>query len=178
MSAPACERCRELSSAWLDERLEGQELLDLERHLSACEDCREFSAGLRRLRDLLRAAEALRPPVLPRPGFAAAVTARLGGALPMGRPAARPERPWRSLAGIAAAAAAAAVFLFWSWQRLLPGGPAATQVAVVERASPLVLEEGSIDGFLLQHAALAREATLLGPAEEVELASYPVAGAR
>ena len=177
MSDPRCEESRELASAFVDERLEGADLLGLEAHLEACAACRRFEAGLRRLRQLLRAAAEVEPLRRPPPGFAAAVAARLAreaapAVVPFTRPA---RRPLRALAGLAAAAAAA-VFFFWSWQRLLPVEEPARRVAAgVGAPAPLrvaVAEEGSMDSWLRQHALLARDGTLLGPAEEVEFASF------
>ena len=185
MSAAACEEYRELISAFADERLEGADLLRLEEHLEFCAECRLFDGELRRLRDLLQAAEAFRALRRPPSGFAAAVAARLAGEispvlvpLPVHR-VARP-RPTAWL-GFAAAAALAALFFAWSWQRLVPGevsggrvATAGAPVAVVAAAG----DEGSMDDWLRRHATLARDATILGHAEEVEFAGFqPVAAA-
>ena len=180
MSDPRCEVHRERVSAFVDERLAGPELLLLEEHLESCAGCRAFEAGLRRYRELIRAAEAFRPLRTPPPGFAAAVVARVAAApaatVPF--PAARARRRPALWAGYAAAAAAAALFFAWSWQRLLPGEDPAARLA--RRAAPPVVavaavDEGNMDAWLREHAALARSGTLLGPAEEVEFASFSAA---
>ncbi|HEY6000109.1 MAG TPA: zf-HC2 domain-containing protein, partial [bacterium] len=77
MSDPRCERFRELASVFVDERLEGDELLAFEGHLERCGECRLFEAGLRRFRQVLRAAASVEPLRRPPAGFAAGVTARL-----------------------------------------------------------------------------------------------------
>jgi hypothetical protein len=68
------------------------------------------------------------------------------------------------------------VFFFWSWQRLLPvEEPARRVAAAIGAPAPLrvaAAEEGSMDSWLRQHALLARDGTLLGPAEEVEFANF------
>jgi hypothetical protein len=76
---------------------------------------------------------------------------------------------------MAAAAAAAALFFVWSWQRLLPGDFPGRRLAA--RPSPAAVtvaaaEEGSMDAWMREHAMLARDGTLLGPAEEIEFASF------
>ena len=185
MSHGRCEEFRELASDFVDERLEGDDLLRLEEHFEACEGCRRFEAGLRRLRQLLRAGAAVQPLRRPPPGFAAALTARLAreaapAAIPF-PPRARPARlRARALAGLAAAAAAA-LFFAWSWQRLLPREEPAQRVAAGSAVSePLrvaAAEEGSMDAWVRQHALLARDGTILGPAEEFEFASFRPAAA-
>jgi predicted anti-sigma-YlaC factor YlaD len=179
VSDPHCERFRELASDFLDERLEGEELLAFEGHIEGCAGCRRFETGLRRFRQLLRAAAAVEPLRRPPAGFAAGVTARLAReTAPVAVPFARPlpgRRPLRALAGLAAAAAAA-LFFAWSWQRLLPGEEPAQRVAERMAApSPLrvaAAEEGSMDSWLRQHALLARDGTILGSAEEIEFTSF------
>ncbi len=185
MSDARCEGQRELVSAFVDERLEGAELLALEAHLEACAGCRRFEADLRRFPELLLASEAFRPLRQPPPGFAAQVAARAaaeqtGRVVPFPAPA---RRRRASLLGFAAAAAAAALFFAWSWQRLLPGEPVAqqAQIPAPQTATFAVaqVDEGSMDDWLQRHASLARDATLLGPAEEFEFAgSRPAAGER
>ena len=186
MSGTDCEEYRELTSAFVDESLEGPRLLRLERHLEACAGCRAFEGEFRRFRELLRAAAAFQPPHRPPPGFAAAVVARIereGRANAVPFPGSRaPRRPDAAWIGFAAAAAVAALFFGWSWQRLAaPGGVSAPRLASVPAASLAVAAagayEGSMDAWLLRHAALAREATILGHAEETEFASFPVAAA-
>jgi hypothetical protein len=183
VSGSRCEAYRELVSAFVDERLEGEELLRLESHLEICPGCRAFEAGLRRFGQLLRATEAFRPLRRPPPGFAAAVAARAvtqapASAVPF--PAARAaRRPGREAwLGLAAAAAAALLFA-WSWQRLLPGdAPGARQAARTPAAVAVVAsaaDEGSMDAWMREHAMVARDGTLLGPAEEVEFASFHAA---
>jgi anti-sigma factor RsiW len=179
-----CEGFHEFASDFVDERLEGDDLLRLEEHLEACEGCRRFESGLRRLRQLLRAGAAVQPLRRPPPGFAAGVTARLAREAPPAAviPFPRPRSARlgaRALAGLAAAAAAA-LFFAWSWQRLLPREEPAQRVAAGSAVSaPLrvaAAEEGSMDSWLRQHALLARDGTILGPAEEVEFASFRPAG--
>lgn len=171
MSGPGCEEYRELISAFTDERLEGADLLRLERHLAGCEACRTWEEEFRRFRDLLLAAEALRPLRRPPPGFAAMVAARVAReeparVLPFVAPGAA-RRPLAAWAGFAVAAAAAVLFFTWSGQRLAPVPPP-QQVAVVE---------GSMGAWMRQHASVARDATILGAAEEFEFASFrPEAG--
>ena len=177
MSDPRCERYRELASGFVDERLEAGELLDFEGHVEGCAACRDFEAGLRRVRQLLRAASAVEPLRRPPPRFAAGVAARLAreaapAALSFPRPGSG-RRPLRALAALAAAAAAA-LFFAWSWERLLPPADPAQQVVwrgdgAVSR--PDVLEDGSMDSWLREHALLARGGTILGSAEEFEFVS-------
>lgn len=185
MSEANCEEHRELASAFVDERLEGAELLRLQAHLEACAACRRFEAGLRRLRQLLRAGAALEPLRRPASGFAAGVTARLvrEGPVTVAFPGRRPARvPARLVAGLAAAAAAV-LFFAWSWQRLLPAEDPAQRIADRSAVSaPLrvaAAEEGSMDSWLREHALFARGGTILGSAEEFEFASYrPAASGR
>jgi anti-sigma factor RsiW len=182
VSDQRCEEYRELASAFVDERLEGDDLLRLEEHLEACAGCRRFEAGLRRFRQLLRAAAAVEPVRRPPPGFAATVAARVAReAIPAAVPFPRPRSargPVRALIGFAAAAAAVLLFV-WSWQRLLPMQEPAQRVAAGGvTPSPrrvAVAEEGSMDSWLRQHALLARDGTILGTAEEVEFASFGAA---
>ena len=183
MSGPECEEYRELISSFVDESLEGPRLLSLERHLESCAECHSFEGELRRFRELLRAAEAFLPLHRPPPGFAGAVAARLAreavaNTLPFPGTHA-PRRPASAWLGFAAAAAAAAIFFGWSWQRLGPGDAPSQRLAAVPAASVAVAtagaDEGSMDAWLMRHAALARDATILGHAEEVEFASSPVA---
>jgi anti-sigma factor RsiW len=181
VSDPRCEEFRELVSAFVDERLEGAELLRLEGHLETCAGCREFERELRRFGELLQAAEAFRPLRRPPPGFAAAVAARAvrhpvpALPAPAPRPAGRLVFPlsWAALA----AAAAAALLFGWSWQRLLPiESPEqllASRPALVAPAAG----EGSMDDWMREHAMVARDGTLLGSAEEVEVVSYRTVGA-
>jgi anti-sigma factor RsiW len=186
VSEGRCEEFRELASAFVDECLEGDELLRLEKHLEACEGCRRFESGLRRLRQLLRAGAAVQPLRRPPAGFAAGVTARLAGeavASTVPFPSPRPARPFARMAAGLAAAAAAALFFAWSWQRLLPREEPAQRVAAESAVSvPLQVasaEEGNMDSWLREHALLARDGTILGPAEEVEFATYrPAASGR
>lgn len=175
MIDPGCERYRELASGFIDERLEAGELLDFEGHVEGCAGCRDFEAGLRRVRQLLRAASAVEPLRRPPAGFAAGVAARLARevapvAVPFPEPRAG-RRPLRALAALAAAAAAA-LFFAWSWERLLPPEDPAQQVVWRGDVSrPDVLEDGSMDSWLREHALLARGGTILGSAEEVEFVS-------
>jgi anti-sigma factor RsiW len=155
MSGTGCEEYRELISAFTDERLEGDDLLRLERHVAACAACRAFEGELRRFRELLLAAEAFRPLRRPVPGFAASVAARIAREAPataLPFPARRPLAAW---AGFAAAAAAGVFFFIWSGQRLVEPPP-----------------EGSMGAWMRQHTSVARDASILGPAEEFEFASY------
>jgi anti-sigma factor RsiW len=181
VSGTTCGEYRELASAFVDEQLEGEELLRLEEHLGVCLECQAFEAGLRRFRELLRAAEAFRPLRRPPPGFAAMVAAR-AAELPKAEiitlPEIRAQRralrgPWLAMA---AAAAAAALFFAWSWQRLLPGDPAEQRLADRTAASvPIAVmapDEGNIDAWMREHTMLARAGTLLGPAEEIEFATF------
>jgi anti-sigma factor RsiW len=181
VSGTKCGEYRELASAFVDEQLEGTELLRLEAHLEVCPECRAFEGGLRRFRELLRAAEAFRPLRRPAPGFAALVASRAAqpaGALVVPFPGRRPARRLSrgSWIGMAAAAAAAALLFSWSWQRLLPDDSAEQRSAARPAASLSVAtsgsDEGNIDLWMREHAMLARAGTLLGPAEELEFASY------
>ena len=181
MSDARCEEFRELVSAFVDERLEGAELLRLEGHLETCPGCRDFERELRRFGDLLQAAEAFRPLRRPSPGFAAAVAARAAGqqppshAVPFPRPAAgRAFLPF-SWAGVAAAAAAVLLFA-WSLQRLVPAEPPEQRVVFQQAPAAPGGGEGSMDTWMREHAMVARDGTLLGSAEELEFASYHAAG--
>jgi anti-sigma factor RsiW len=171
-----CEEYCELVSAFVDERLDGVELLRLQAHLQQCDGCRAFEGEVRRLRGLLQAVELFRPLRLPPPGFAAAVAARIERQpratvvpFPEAHPARRLSRvPW---AGMVAAAAAAALFFAWSWQRLLPVAPPEQKIVSSSFApggDVAALDGGSIDVWMREHAVLARGGTLLGPAEESE----------
>jgi len=173
-----CEEFRELISAFVDESLDGGELLRLEKHLELCAGCRAFEGELRRFRGLLQAAETFQPLRRPPPGFAALVVSRIDR-LPRAQVVPFPEAltgprlsgsPW---IGIAAAAAAAALFFAWSWQRLLPVG-SPEQKIVMSRAVPTVdvasADDGSMATWMREHAMLARGGTLLGSAEESEFA--------
>lgn len=180
MSGAQCEEFRELVSASLDERLEGAELLRLAGHLEACPECRAFEGELRRFGELLQAAEAIRPLRRPPPGFAAGVVSRAvaqqsARAVPLPPPASRRPFPL-SWAGLAAAAAAA-LLLAWSWQRLLPLADqeprwASRPAALVAAAA----DEGSMASWMHQHAAVSRDGTILGPAEEIEFAGFHSSG--
>jgi len=179
MSGVRCEEFRELVSAFVDENLDGGELLRLEEHLQGCAGCRAFEAELRRFRGLLQATEAIRPLRRPPPGFAAMVASRIDPLphaqaipFPAARAGRRPSRvPW---IGMVAAAAVAALFFAWSWQRLLPVG--APEQRIVMSSVALVVDVaaadgGSMDTWMREHAMLARDSTLLGSAEEIEFAS-------
>lgn len=188
MSGAPCGEFPELASSYADERLEGADLLRLERHLEACAACRDFEGGVRRLRGLLQAGEAIRPLRRPPAGFAAAVMARVAadargtriefpGAA---RPAIAPHPGRRASAWIAfaAAAAAAAVFFAVGWQRLLPAPSEGLEAGRgAAPAAVAALEEGSMEEYLSRHTLLARGATLLGRAEEVEFATFSAAPA-
>lgn len=181
MSDARCEEFRELVSAFVDEGLEAGDLLRLEAHVAVCPGCRAFEGEVRRFGDLLRAAEVFRPLRRPPAGFAALVASRAAQApapivpFPPVRDARRVSRlPWL---GMVAAAAAAALFFGWSWQRLLPADTALQQ-RLVRTASPVAgtaiaaADEGSMDGWVREHAMLARGSTILGPAEEIEFADF------
>ena len=176
MSDARCEEFRELVSAFVDDRLDGGELLRLEAHVRGCAGCRAFEGEVRRFRGLLQAAEVFRPLRRPPPGFAATIAARIDrqpSAQTVPFPEARAGRrgsrvPW---AGLVAAAAVAILFFAWSWQRLLPvNGP--ERKLVSSAAAPTVelasVDGGSMDTWMREHAMLARGGTLLGSAEEIE----------
>ena len=177
MSDARCEEFRELVSAFVDERLDGGELLRLEEHVQACAGCRAFEGELRRFRGMLQAAETFRPLRRPPPGFAAMVISRIdrqphAQRIPFPEAPARRRLsriPWISLV----AAAAAVLFFAWSWQRLLPVG-SPEQKIVMPRGVPMVdvaaADGGSMDTWMREHAMLARGGTLLGSAEESEFA--------
>jgi anti-sigma factor RsiW len=180
VSEARCEEFRELVSAFVDERLDGDELLRLEEHVQGCAGCRAFEGELRRFKGLLQAAEAFRPLRRPPPGFAAAVAARIDRQshaptvpfpkIPAGRRLSR--IPW---AGMVAAAAAAVLFFAWSWQRLLPPDSPVHQIAassVTPGVDVAAADGGSIDIWMREHALLARDSTLLGSAEEIEIARF------
>jgi len=180
MNEERCEDYRELASAYADDRLEREDLLRLDRHLGECPGCRDFERGLHRSRELLRAAEAVSPLRRPPPGFAAAVVARIDRqpraqvvafpAAPAGRPASR--RPW---IGMVAAAAAAALLFAWSWQRLLPvesPEQSALTSPAVQAVDLAAADGGSMDTWMREHDMLARGGTLLGSAEEREIARF------
>lgn len=178
MNGARCDEFRELVSAFVDERLDGGELLRLEGHFQGCDGCRAFEGEVRRFKGLLQVAESFRPLRRPPPGFAALVMARVGREpsaraipFPETRGGDRPSRiPW---AGMVAAAAAAVLFFAWSWQRLLPVG-SPEQQTVTTRVVPVVdvaaTDGGSMDTWMREHAMLARDGTLLGSAEESEFA--------
>jgi len=178
VSDARCEEFREMVSAFVDERLDGGELLRLEEHVQACAGCRAFEGELRRIRGLLQAAETFQPLRRPPPGFAAMVLARIdreprAQVIPFPEAHARrriPRSPW---IGMVAAAAAVALFFAWSWQRLLPVG-SPEQKTVMSRVVPMVdvaaADGGSMDTWMREHAMLARGGTLLGSAEESEFA--------
>ena len=178
MSSVQCEGFRELVSAFVDERLDGDELLRLEEHVLTCAGCRAFEGELRRFRGLLRASEAFQPLRRPPPGFAAQVIARLDRqprvqAIPFPEVRAAHRRSGVPWIGMVAAAAAAALFFTWSWQRLLPVGSPEQKIAI-SRSVPTVdvaaVDGGSMDTWMREHAMLARGGTLLGSAEESEFA--------
>lgn len=176
MSDEQCGQFRELVSAYVDERLDGVELLRLEEHVRACAGCRAFEGDLRRFRRLLQAAEAFRPLRRPPAGFAALVASRVAGQpraqivpfpeVPAGRRASRV-----SWIGMAAAAAAAVLLFAWSGQRLLDspgpkfaGDPGAFVVDATAK------DRGSMDTLMREHAMFARGGTILGSFEERESA--------
>ena len=178
MSDARCEEFRELVSAFVDERLDGGELLRLEEHVQTCPGCRLFEGELRRFKGLLQAAETFRPLRRPPAGVAAMVISRIDRQ-PRARAIPFPEAhagrrlsrtPW---IGMVAAAAVAALLFAWSWQRLLPVG-SPEQKIVTPRVVPLVdvaaADGGSMDTWMREHAMLARGGTLLGSAEESEFA--------
>lgn len=182
MSDPRCEAYRELVSAFVDECLDGGELLRLEAHLQSCDGCRAFEVEVRRLRGLLQVAETFHALRTPPPGFAAAVSARIER-LPRGPVVAFPETRSRRRAasaswlGMAAAAAAAVLFFAWTWQRLLDGDSLAQRLAVRPAAPATIAlastaEPGNMQAWLHEHAMDARDGTLLGPAEEIEFANF------
>lgn len=176
MSDARCEEFRELVSAFVDERLDGPDLLRLEAHLKACRGCRAFEDELRHFKELLPAAAAFRPLRRPPPGFAAMVVARIAR-LPRAQVVPFPEvdagrrlprAPW---VGMVAAAAAAALFFAWSWQRLLPVGSLEQKVVNVSVPRTLNVasaDGGSMDTWMREHVELTRGGTLLGSAEESE----------
>jgi len=181
VSGAKCEEFRELVSAFVDERLDGGELLRLDEHFQACVGCRAFEGELRRFRGLLQAAEAFRPLRRPPPGFAAMVAARIGrrpGAQVVPFPEIHGGRrlshvPW---VGMVAAAAVAALFFAWSWQRLLPVNSPEQKIATSSFAPTVdvaAADGGSMDTWMREHAMFARESTLLGGAEEIEFARVP-----
>lgn len=176
MNDERCEEYRELASAAADEQLPGADLLRLERHRGECPACRDFEAAVLRTRELLQAAEAFRPLRRPQVGFAAAVMRQTAAVAPGTRtvvlPARRPAKVW---VGLAMAAATAAVFFAWSWFRLLPLEKTAPLAA--RPAAILVAEEGSMESYLHRHASLARDATILGPAEEVDFTTFTAGAA-
>ena len=165
VSDARCEEFRELVSAFVDERLDGGELLRLEEHLQGCAGCRAFEGELRRFKGMLRAAEVFRPLRRPPPGFAATVAARIER---QPRPQVVPfpevsagrrlsRGPW---IGMAAAAAAAALFFAWSWQRLVPVDSREQKVAVSSPAPVVDVAAavgGSMDTWMREHAMVARD---------------------
>jgi len=177
VSDTRCGEFRELVSAFVDERLDAGELLCLEEHFQACVRCRAFENELRRFRALLQAAEVFRPLRRPPPGFAAGVAARIdreprAQVVPFRevRAGRRVSRvPW---VGMVAAAAATALLMAWSWQRLLPVDSPEQKIVTASFAPAVDLaaaDGGSMDTWMREHARRARESTLLGGAEEVEL---------
>jgi hypothetical protein len=176
MSDAQCGEFRELVSAFVDERLDGDELLRLEVHLLDCGDCRAFEADLRRLKGLLRAAEAFRPLRRPPPGFAALVAARIereGQVVPFPAAAARQRRSRVFWGQMVAAAAAAALLFAWSWQRLVPVSDPEQRAAAAaphEAVEVAAADGGSMAAWVREHAELTRRGTVLGPAEESDLA--------
>lgn len=178
MSDAQCEGFRELVSAFVDECLDGGELLRLEEHFQTCAGCRAFEGEVRRFRGLLQAAETFRPLRRPPPGFAALVVARIdrqprAQAIPFPEVHARRRLsriPW---IGMVAAAAVAVLFFAWSWQRLLPVGSPEQRIViplVVPTVEVAAADGGSMDTWMREHAMLARGGTLLGSAEESEFA--------
>lgn len=180
MSDARCEEFRELVSAFVDEHLDGPDLLRLEAHFEACRGCRAFEGELRHFKELLLAAEAFRPLRRPPPGFAAMVAARIVDRSPaqvITFPATETghrfsRAPW---VGMVAAAAAAALFFAWSWQRLLPVASPDRQVATSAHVAGIdvaAADGGSMDIWMREHAMLARSSTLLGSAEEIEFTRF------
>lgn len=180
MTDARCEEFRELVSAFVDEHLDGPDLLRLEAHFEVCRGCTAFEGELRHFKELLPAAEAFRPLRRPPPGFAAMVVARIVDqpraqviAFPATDPGPRRSRaPW---VGMVAAAAAAALFFAWSWQRLLPVASPDRQIATsahVVGVDVAATDGGSMDIWMREHAMLARGSTLLGSAEEIEFARF------
>jgi hypothetical protein len=83
-----CSRVKNLLSAYCDHELTGAEMLQIRRHLDACNSCREEHAALRQVKQLLGAlpaAEARRPfhPAMlqPRPAWESLAARRLGARL-------------------------------------------------------------------------------------------------
>jgi hypothetical protein len=173
-----CEEYREKASAYIDERLDGGEVLSLAEHLRGCPGCREFEGGLRRVKNLLRDAEAFAPPRRPPPGFAAGVLAALDRApaaqvVPFPGASAPPRRSPAPWLGLVAAAAAAALFFAWSWQRLLPIDSPEQHMSAAPPAAGVdvaTADGGSMAAWVREHATLARSGTLLGSAEGIEFA--------
>ncbi len=182
MSDARCGEFRELISAFVDEQLDGADLLRLEAHFAACHGCRVFEGELRYFKELLPAVEAFCPQRRPPPGFAAMVAARIARQpcapvvfFPEADAGRRLSRtPW---AGMIAAAAAAALFFAWSWQRLLPVGIPEQKLVNVSAPRTLNLaaaDGGSMEIWMREHVELARGGTLLGSAEESEIARIHV----
>jgi hypothetical protein len=169
-----CEVFQELASALADDRLDAADIPEFQGHLKECAECRLFLNDIYRVRDLIRTAEARQSSRTPSPpAFATAVSRRLEGELLFPAPPAVSEAPvlpvWKRFSGVAAAAVLL-LAVGWSWHRLTPPElempVAATQPAVQEN------EEGSVASYFRQHALQTMDATLLGPPEGIELASF------
>jgi hypothetical protein len=72
-----CRDVRELADSFLSEQLLVETTHELLRHLETCPDCRDDLAGLRAMRDRLRAAFGRAEELRPRPELAAEIRARL-----------------------------------------------------------------------------------------------------
>lgn len=142
-----CDKCADLLSEFIDERLPGETAAAVAAHLDGCANCCALEAELRATVSLLTGLERQTPDF----DVAAAVQARLERKLLIAEPAPRSARarltPWR-FAGIGAAAAAVVLAALYVW---MP--PAANQVTPPEVATEHRL---TTDG-------IAPEATLSQP---------------
>lgn len=74
-----CQDAGRLIAAYVDGELDGARRLAVERHLTACGDCRNREADLQTIGELLRATAALTPtPIEDLRGLAAGVVSRIG----------------------------------------------------------------------------------------------------
>lgn len=176
MRERSCDDFQELASAMADEQLDSKSIFEFQGHLRECADCRGFLDNIYRVRDLIRAAEIQYSSQAASPAFSATISRRLDGEHLFPARAATPTAAspaplsfWRRFSG-AAAAAVLLLTVGWSWYSLMPpegGTPVATTPAEVQEK-----DEGSMESYVRQHALQTMDATLLGPPDGIELASF------
>jgi anti-sigma factor RsiW len=174
----SCEDYQELASALADDRLETEDVADLQSHLRECSECRQFMSGIYRVRDFIRGEEVRHALPVPPPHFSAELTRairREARHAQSGPAAVSAGRFFSSLGRFSGAAAAAVLLLAAGWSMHKLSGGEVTPVEVSEKAV-IEIEEGSMASYVRQHALQAMDATYLGFPEGVELARFEAAG--